>query len=536
VLIDGRSIPFDVTLRSDVVVVGAGPAGITVAEALTARGLHVLLVEAAGRRHGRADDDALDGDGSGEPFPLQRSRHRGFGGTSTHWTAATGLRVRPLDAIDFRSRPGRPSDSWPFSVDELATDYERAYASIGLQPDDRPQRWFGDVSPTALAWDGGPQLAMFQFADHDCFTRRFDAMRTAPLVDLLLHSTVERLVADAAGEAVEQAAVVTADGGRFRLAADTFVLACGGIDNARLLLNSPGREGCPIGNEHDNVGRYFMDHLSVDTGVIEPIATADVAAAVFREHGAVGTPRFQPMLWLGDEIIEREGIANAAFWVEEIDPLYRSRGVGAARSLRAALNGRPRRDLARHAARTFLGAPSIAAYAARRRAFRGTPLVAMRIMSEQLPNRNSRVALSTRHDKLGMPRVDIDWRITATDLDVIVAHQRLLGRLLAARGVAALTDQFHPGSHPSPVMSNFHHLGTTRMHRDPRHGVVDADSRVHSSNNLYVAGSSVFPTGGYLNPTLTIIALAYRIARTISDRARPTVVRPVSGTSGVARA
>ena len=151
----------------------------------------------------------------------------------------------------------------------------------------------------------------------------------------------------------------------------------------------------------------------------------------------------------------------------------------------------------------------------------------MRIMTEQLPDRESRIRLSPRLDKLGIPRVDLDWRITAADLEVVVAHQQLLGRLLEDRGVARLTSRFDPAEHPSPIMSNFHHLGSTRMHVDPEHGVVDAECRVHTVANLYVVGGSVFPTGGYLNPTLTIIALAIRAADAIVRDHRPVSVRSV---------
>jgi hypothetical protein len=102
----------------------------------------------------------------------------------------------------------------------------------------------------------------------------------------------------------------------------------------------------------------------------------------------------------------------------------------------------------------------------------------MRILTEQLPNRESRVRLSARCDPRGMPRVDISWRVTDEDLDVINVHQELLGEMLASRGVATLTSKFVRESHRSPIMSNFHHLGTTRMHRDERYGVVDADCLV----------------------------------------------------------
>ncbi len=524
-LIDGRLVPREATLRADVAVIGAGPAGITVSQELAATGLHVLLLEASGRHHTSADDDALAGDGSGVPFPLVRSRHRGFGGTSTHWTPETGLRVRQLDAIDFEARPGRPNDSWPFGPDALQPFYDRAHQAIGLVSGYEPNRWFGEASPTPLAWQSGPELAMFQFADHDCFTRRYADVVATPIIDLVLNASVRTIELDPDGAAADSVAMVCPGGNRFSVTAKTFVLACGGIDNARILLASPGRDGRGVGNEHDNVGRYFMDHLSIDTGIIEPVGPA-ISADVFGHHSSP-TGRYQPMLWLGGEWTTRAGLPNAAFWVDEIDPAYVSAGIGAARKLRAAYNSFPRRDLAKHSVGTLRGSPQLAAFATRRilRQPSRRRILAMRIMTEQLPDRESRILLSPRLDKLGIPRVDLDWRITAADLEVVVAHQQLLGRLLEDRGVARLTSRFDPAEHPSPIMSNFHHLGSTRMHVDPEHGVVDAECRVHTVANLYVVGGSVFPTGGYLNPTLTIIALAIRAADAIVRDHRPVSVR-----------
>jgi choline dehydrogenase-like flavoprotein len=524
-LIDCRQLPHGISLQADVVVIGSGPTGITVAEALAGSGRHVLLVEAAGRHHTRADDDTLDGDGSGQPFPLVKSRHRGFGGTSTHWTPATGLRVRPLDEIDFGASPCRPNDSWPFTADDLRPFYERAYRSIGLQPRNDQARWFGDTSPTPLAWAGGPQLAMFQFAPHDCFTRRYRAVHESTSIDLALHGTVVGLGLAADGTTVERAEIATTVGGRCFAVGAVFVVACGAIENSRLLLASPGRDGRGLGNEHDNVGRYFMDHLSVDTGVLDADGQHRIDAAPFRE-GRTADGRFQPMLWLGDDLIRREGIPNAAFWVDEWDPLYLSRGVGAARLARQAVYGRPRRRLAPHLARAVRHSPDLIRYAAHRavrRPDRG--LVGMRILTEQVPNRDSRIRLSPRRDSVGLPRVDVEWKVTSADLDVVNVHQQLLAKQLSDRGVAVLTDLFDRDSHPSPIMSNFHHLGGTRMHRDPRHGVVDADCRVHGTANVFVAGGSVFPTGGYLNPTLTMLALAFRTADAISRRWDPVEVQ-----------
>lgn len=525
-LIDGRLVPATATLHADVAVVGAGPAGISASEELARAGLHVMLVDAAGRTHDRSDDDALRGEGSHDPFPLVRSRHRGFGGTSTHWTPGTGLRVRPLDDVDFAARPGRPDAAWPFGPEELEPWYERAAESIGLRHGYAPERWYGETSPTALTWPGGPQLAMFQFADHDCFTRRYQDVADHPRIDLVLHSTVREIEVGSEAPSVRRLAVVCPGGNQYFVEAATYVLACGAIDNARLLLASPGRAGRGVGNEHDNVGRYFMDHLSVDTGIIVPAPNQAVAPELFREARQAGD-RYQPMLWLGEDEIIRRGIPNAAFWVEEIDPTYLSPGVSAARKLRGALHMVPRRHVGRHVAGVVRGGPQIARYALGRLvpATATRRVIAMRILTEQLPDRESRIRLSDACDRLGMPRAEVHWRIGRTDLDVIVEHQTALGAMLEERGVAELTARFDPAENDAPVMSNFHHLGSTRMHVDPRKGVVDADCRVHSEPNLFVLGGSVFPTGGYLNPTLTIIALALRSARRIiaDHESRPRV-------------
>ena len=349
------------------VVVGAGPAGITCAEELAAAGVHVVLLEAAGRTHGKSDDDALDGDGSGEPFPLVRSRHRGFGGTSTHWTPATGLRVRPYDRVDFVARAGRPVEAWPVSADALEPYYRRATEMLGLGWGYDAERWYGSSSPTPLAWAGGPQLAMFQFAPHDCFVERFDRVTSNPHIDLVLDATVDRLELAAGGSTVEQISVASRGGNRFVVAAKVVVLACGAIDNARVLLRSPGRDGRGVGNEHDNVGRYFMDHLSVDTGQLVPVDGQHVDPQVFREH-ADGGDRYQPMLWLGDEIVEREELPNAAFWIDELDPLYLSAGVSAARSLRGSMHGRPRRLRTADVTRLLRHSPDVVQFGARKAA------------------------------------------------------------------------------------------------------------------------------------------------------------------------
>jgi choline dehydrogenase-like flavoprotein len=168
------------------------------------------------------------------------------------------------------------------------------------------------------------------------------------------------------------------------------------------------------------------------------------------------------------------------------------------------------------AAQAVRGSGRLVRFAVNRQLARpGRRLLALRIMTEQRPDRDSRIRLGAACDGFGVPRVELDWRIGADDLDTIRRHQDVLDALLSRQGVGRVTERFDADRHASPIMSNYHHMGATRMHTSPREGVVDAQCRVHSAPNLFVAGGSVFPAGGYLNPTLTIIALALRVSDAI---------------------
>ena len=524
-LIDGRLIPSGTAMRADVVIIGSGPAGVTIAHELADAGINTMIVEGGGRRHRKEDDDSFRGESLGEPFPLVVSRQRGFGGTSGHWAPATGLRVRPFDEMDFQSLPSRPNCSWPFSRSTLDPYYARASDQVGVMPSYAADDWFANDDRSALTWPEGPELAVFQFARHDIFTRQFDQLAASPIVDLVLHSNVAELVTSPDGEAITSAEIVCADGNRFSVEARIFVLAAGGIDNARVLLASPGRMGNGVGNESDNVGRYFMDHISVDCGLIEP-SGQEIDVRRFLETIDSARGKHQAMVWLGADIIRREGLLNAAFWVYRTSPSYLSPGVIAARSIRAALRSRPVEHLGRHAADVVRGGGDIASFALRRLSRRPSNRVvtSIRILAEQVPDRNSRIQLAPDRDKHGMRRVRMNWRIGTADLDSIAGHRDVFGRLLEKSGVGRIIDRVDPHERQSPVLSNYHHIGSTRMHDRPSEGVVDAQCRVHSTTNLYVAGSSVFPAGGYLNPTLTIVAMALRIADAVKRDIGPVAV------------
>jgi GMC oxidoreductase len=158
--------------------------------------------------------------------------------------------------------------------------------------------------------------------------------------------------------------------------------------------------------------------------------------------------------------------------------------------------------------------PSIGAFAVDRvrRSDDAKGVLVLRAQAEQTPKPDSRVTLGTRRDAFGLPVARLDWRPAESDRASIRASQKVVDAALRAAGVGRV--ELMLGDERPPVLfeGDFHHLGTTRMHADPHRGVVDADCRVHGLRNLYIAGSSVFPTFGCSNPTLTVVALALRLA------------------------
>ena len=137
-----------------------------------------------------------------------------------------------------------------------------------------------------------------------------------------------------------------------------------------------------------------------------------------------------------------------------------------------------------------------------------------------MPNPNSRIGLGKDLDAFGLRRVIVDWQLTAEDKRGVVTANRLLGAELGRGGFGRLETSVPEDDDgwPSDMRGDQHHMGTTRMHRDPSMGVVDENCRVHGVANLYAASCSVFPTGGTFNPTLTIVALALRLADHVKER------------------
>ncbi|NNL65468.1 MAG: GMC family oxidoreductase [Myxococcales bacterium] len=494
--LDARTFEAGRTLEADVVIVGGGAAGISIARELAGGPLRVCLLESGGDTFEAASHALLRGVNAGAPyFPLDSCRLRYLGGTTNHWSGASW----PLEPIDFESRPGIPHSGWPLSRADLDPFYRRAHRVCQLGPFDYGlERWRGEDgdAPWPLG-EGAAVTKLMQSSPPTRFGHEYgEELFAAENVTVCLHATALELETGRRGSRVEAVRVGVLDGVDFRVEGKRFVLASGGIDNPRLLLLSPG-----IANPHDQIGRYFTEHLMLPCGFLLP-SDPEIPLGFYTTHVVDGT-QARGVLGLAAEVLRDEGLlnfsANLKPWLAQKGLLERKLGR----------LGRPVRRLASRLSgpRDLLG-------------------VQLESHAEQAPNPDSRVTLATEKDAFGLPRARLDWRLSALDKRSLRRSTELLGEALGAAGLGRVRSliegpddewaRWQGRSAWTGPTGAFHHMGATRMHEDPRQGVVDPDCRVHGVDNLFVAGSSVFPTSGYANPTLTLVALALRLADHLS--------------------
>ncbi len=524
-LSDARELGVDQQVEADVCIVGAGPAGISIARELAGSDAQVLLLESGGRDVERRAQRLNRGQSGGYPIHhLHQSRVRAFAGTSRHWfwPGENRWAARPLDPIDFEVRPGIRHSGWPFDRAHLDPYYVQATEVCGLRPFDYAVGHRGDqeLAPLPLP-PGDVETTLFQHGTED-FDRYYHEFVRAPNVRLMLHASVVELATDDDPDQVDRVELRRDDGSRCSARARFVVLAAGGIENPRLLLLSHRVHRNGLGNAHDVVGRFFAERLSARAGYILPAAPGLVGrAGMYDYHQMASGDLAQGALRVCDDVQRQRQLLNCAFF-----PLPRNRSMTteAVRSVATMAKARGRRPLPpglrAHLRSVATGLGDLGAYARDRlRAPEDARRVlALRIQGEQAPDPESRVTLGTRRDRFGLPVARVSWRPAASDRASIRASQEIIDGALRSAGLGHIELMMGDEHPPTFFEGNFHHLGATRMHTDPTVGVVDADCRVHGVRNLYIAGSSVFPTYGCSNPTLTVVALALRLADHLKKR------------------
>jgi len=338
---------------------------------------------------------------------------------------------------------------------------------------------------------------------------------------------VTQIIPDPLAGRIKEVSVQTLTGKQMRVAARIFILATGGIENARLLLASNRIVPAGVGNQHDLVGRFFMEHPRLLSGDIH-FSRAwsrnklyDIKYHYMNSAVAAQGVHIAAQLALTPETLEKERLLNARICFCSEFPGEGSQGAQALFRCKQALLSKDQPGWRlRDDVMTMVKEPLNTFAYGFTRLFHPRAMikkVSFQVIIEPAPNPDSRVSLSsTQKDVLGMPRVEVDWRLDTQVRRTADRSLALIASELRQTGIAHVNLDPSMELHGWPATmepeGTWHHMGTTRMHSDEKQGVVDADCKVHGLANLYIAGSSVFPTAGANFPTITITALALRLA------------------------
>lgn len=536
-IIDARSLPAGEILETHVCIVGGGPAGLTMAREFANQQFQVCLLESGGLDF-EADTQALcEADVVGDPYPAVAStRRRQLGGTSHMWEGQNGYkqygwRCLPLDPIDFEQRDWLPHSGWPLTRADLDPFYKRAQTVCQIGPYTYNVEDWEDGRAKRLPFKGDRMItSMSQYGLRDPFTTQYpQEMQKVGNITTLIHANVLEFEVDETAQTVTQVRISTLQDQVCWLKAKVFVLATGGLENARLLLLSNQRQSAGLGNQHDVVGRYFMDRpiLSCSLRPFNPDIFSKTALYDIypTQHGPV-----MARVKLTEQVMRQERLLNNG---GQIFPRTRPHQRQATLALRALLSsvrkGKLPEDGLKQLSTIAQGADYLATagfWSAvrtlppfRRGDWSYLPLEKQRFSEfeifyqiEQAPDPNNRITLSSDRDRLGQNKLEIHWQLNPFDVEQAVRIQEIWAEEFAKSGFGELQFARTKADLKFENLAMHHHLGSTRMHVDPKQGVVDANCQVHGVSNLFVAGSSVFPTAGYSNPTLTIIALSLKLA------------------------
>jgi choline dehydrogenase-like flavoprotein len=502
--IDARELPDNSQIDGDICIIGAGAAGISMALEWINTSHKVILLEGGGFSYDDQVQELYAGKTTGQRYyPLKSARLHLFGGTTGHWAGMCST----FDPIDFEKREWVDHSGWPITRQDLDPFYARAHKNVELGPYEYNLKYWQEKDPLLqplLQDDRVVWNKMWQFSPPTRFGEKYkDTIVKARNIHLYTYANVVDITASENTSQVRSVTVKNHAGKAHTVKAKIFVLACCSIQNARLLLAANKQAAKGLGNDYDNVGRYFMEHLELksaelwlthanpmklyqwDFGVTKAYAELAISASAQREFQILnGTASLTPLE------ISKNIPPSIEVWND--DP-RKSMDTLLSKFRNA---GEKSKDVAE---------------ASRNRVFQ------MFTRIEQAPNPACRVTLDAEKDALGVPRAILHWELSSLEKRSIRKIYELIGQQAGRAGVGRvrlmdfLRDESDT-SWPSFTGGGWHHMGTTRMSADPKDGVVDSNCKVHTVGNLFIAGASCYATSAAPNPTLTLIALTIRLS------------------------
>jgi len=502
--IDARTLENNTLIEGDICIVGAGAAGITLALQFLGSPLKIILLEGGGFEYEAKMQDMYRGRSVGLPYySLESARLHYFGGTTGHWAGYCS----EYDEIDFRKREWVPGSGWPLTRNDLDKYYKKAAEILELQtspPDSR-------ILKSSLNFDRNLlKDKIWYFSPPVRFGKKYrETITRAPNIILYTYANVTNIIANENITAVKELTVKNIAGKEHKVRAKKIILACCAIQNARLLLASNSQASKGLGNGKDLLGRYFMEHLEMNAAdlYLPKPASLDLYRLQFFYT------KSRAELALTENRQKELGILNGT---AALDPVViaEENETGSDTSLN-------NKDSTEDPAASLKGWENAEKYYESgkylQEKFSKTKQYMLFTRMEQSPNPMSRVMLDSEKDALGMPRIVLDWKLSALEKR---SYRKMIETIGVACGMVGtgrvrLHEWLHDetdNSWPENLAGGWHHMGTTRMHERSDKGVVDENCKVYGIENLYVAGSSCFPTAGSANPTFTIVAMTLRLA------------------------
>lgn len=456
------------THRTEVAIVGGGLAGLTLAQELS-QYKEVTVLERGGSEDLIQHPSCDEGYTTGLNYPFSETRDYRLGGSTSIWAGYCA----EFDTHDFISRPWLPLNGWPFPADELAPFRKAACKLLNLGHSSFDPFNITNNAVSPLPTDvGGLTITAWRFGEPTLRILKHwrESLENKQNLNILINTRVVEIRLSHDHSSVDSVVCYTSDGHLFNVYADTFILALGGLETARVLLASNNQVPDGIGNNYGMVGRCFCEHphLEVDGFTLRP----DHPLVAWAEKGSDSEQRpFAFCMGVPSEQQIKNQLLNARAHIF--------------RTPKMSIDETPR-----------LG-----------------------IFLEQAPSPESRITLSTLKDNIGVPHINLHWSLSKVDKHSAVETANYISRELEKMGAGEVKKWAHMKDiTPNRVLHSNHQLGTTRMSIEPSQGVVDVNSQVHGLDNLYISGGSVFPTVSWANPSFTVLLMTLRLAAHLKSR------------------